>query len=59
MKLELLIIGVTIFFMANTYLDGKLFQYMKRWKKYYQITFFAFVGLCVYLMLKKKSKTST
>jgi len=53
MKLELLIIGVTIFFMANTYLDGKLLQYMKQWKKYYQIALFAFVGLCVYLMLKK------
>jgi 5-methylcytosine-specific restriction endonuclease McrA len=53
MKLELLIIGVTVFFMANTYLDGKLVQYMKQWKKYYQIGLFAFVGLCVYLMLKK------
>ena len=53
MKLELLIIGVTVFFMANTYLDGKLVQYMKQWKKYYQIALFAFVGLCVYLMLKK------
>lgn len=53
MKLELLIIGVTFFFMANTYLDGKLVQYMKQWKKYYQIALFAFVGLCVYLMLKK------
>ena len=53
MKLELLIIGVTLFFIANTYLDGKLLQYMKQWKKYYQIALFAFVGLCVYLMLKK------
>ena len=53
MKLELLIIGVTLFFIVNTYLDGKLLQYMKQWKKYYQIALFAFVGLCVYLMLKK------
>jgi len=53
MKLELLIIGVTLFFIVNTYLDGKLVQYMKQWKKYYQIALFAFVGLCVYLMLKK------
>ena len=30
MKLGILIIGVTIFFMVNTYLDGKLFQYMKQ-----------------------------
>ena len=53
MKLELLIIGVTIFFIANAYYDGKLFQIMKTWKKYYQIAFFAFAGLCIYLMLKK------
>jgi len=53
MKLELLIIGVTLFFIVNIYLDGKLVQYMKQWKKYYQIALFAFVGLCVYLMLKK------
>ena len=53
MKLELLIIGVTLFFIVNTYLDGNLLQYMKQWKKYYQIALFAFVGLCVYLMLKK------
>ena len=53
MKLELLIIGVTLFFIVKTYLDGKLVQYMKQWKKYYQIALFAFVGLCVYLMLKK------
>ena len=53
MKLELLIISVTLFFIVNTYLDGKLLQYMKKWKKYYQIGLFAFIGLCVYLMLKK------
>ena len=53
MKLELLIIAVTLFFIVNTYLDGKLFQFMKQGKKYYQIAFYAFVGLCIYLMLKK------
>ena len=53
MKLGILIIGVTLFFMVNTYLDGKLFQYMKQWKKYYQIALYAFIGLCAYLMLKK------
>tara|TARA_B100000902_G_scaffold341472_1_gene344913 strand:+ start:1662 stop:2270 length:609 start_codon:yes stop_codon:yes gene_type:complete len=53
MKLELFIIGVTLFFIINTYLDGKLFQYMKQWKKYYQIALYGFIGLCAYLMLKK------
>ena len=53
MKLEIFIIGVTLFFIINTYLDGRLFQYIKRWKKYYQIGLFAFIGLCTYLMLKK------
>ena len=37
MKLELLIVLVTGFFIANTYYDGKIVQIMKGWKKYYQM----------------------
>jgi len=53
MKLELFILAVTIFFVANAYYDGKLLDIIKKWKKFYQIAFFAFAGLCIYLMLKK------
>lgn len=53
MKLEIFILAVTIFFIANAYYDGKLLDIIKKWKKFYQIAFFAFAGLCIYLMLKK------
>ena len=53
MKLEIFILAVTIFFITNAYYDGKLLDIIKKWKKFYQIAFFAFAGLCIYLMLKK------
>ena len=53
MKLELIIIGVTIFFVLNTYSDGKFVKIVKSWKKYYQMISIGFVGLSAYLFIKK------
>ena len=53
MKFELLIFGMTAFFVANTYYDGKYVLIMKSWKKYYQMAGIAFIGLSFYLFLKK------
>jgi hypothetical protein len=53
MKFELLIFGLTIFFIANTYYDGKYVQIVKSWKKYYQMAGIAFVGISAYVFLKK------
>ena len=53
MKTELLIIGITIFFIANTYKDGKYIALVKSWKKYYQMAGIAFVGLSAYVFMKK------
>jgi hypothetical protein len=53
MKLELLILGITGFVIANTYFDGKLINKLKSYQKYYKIALFAFIGLCVYLFIKK------
>ena len=53
MKFELLIFGLTAFFVANTYYDGKYIQIMKSWKKYYQMASIGFVGLSAYLFMKK------
>ena len=53
MKLEIFILGITLFFIANTYLDGNLINKLKSYQKYYKIALFAFIGLCVYLFLKK------
>ena len=53
MKTELLIIGITVFFIANTYNDGKYIALVKSWKKYYQMAGIAFVGLSAYVFMKK------
>ena len=53
MRIELLILIITIFLMINTYHDGKYLQILKSWKKYYQIGFYAFLGLSIILFIKK------
>jgi hypothetical protein len=53
MKLELIIIGITIFFILNTYSDGKYVKIVKSWKKYYQMAGIGFIGLSAYIFMKK------
>jgi hypothetical protein len=53
MKLELIIIGITIFFVLNTYTDGKYVTVVKSWKKYYQMGGIVFVGLSAYIFMRK------
>lgn len=53
MKIELLILIITGFLIANTYYDNKLLEKIKTWKKYYKMAFYAFVGLCIFLIIKK------
>jgi hypothetical protein len=58
MKLELLILAITGFFIANTYYDGKFIQTMKGWKKYYQMIFVGFAGICAYILIRKNPNNS-
>jgi hypothetical protein len=53
MKTELLVIAITLFFIFNTYSDGKYVKLVKSWKKYYQMAGIGFVGLSVYIFMKK------
>tara|TARA_B110001450_G_scaffold256443_2_gene286968 strand:- start:4623 stop:5204 length:582 start_codon:yes stop_codon:yes gene_type:complete len=53
MKIELIIFAITIFLIVNTYYDGKYFEILKSWKKYYKMIGIGFVGLSIYLFLKK------
>lgn len=58
MKVELLIFGLTIFFIVNTYHDNKYIETLKTWKKYYQMAGIAFVGISMYAFLKKYPEQS-
>ena len=53
MKLELFIGAITLFFALNTYYDGKLLNILKSYQKYYKISLFLFIGLCVYFYIKR------
>jgi hypothetical protein len=53
MKLELFIFGITAFLVFNTYYDGKYLKLFHSWQKEIKMSTFAFVGLSLYIFLKK------
>lgn len=53
MRLEIFIIGITAFFIYNAYHDGKYTKMLSAFKKYYLMIFYAFVGISIWLFLKK------
>jgi 5-methylcytosine-specific restriction endonuclease McrA len=53
MKLELFIGIFVLIFIANIYYEGKILAKIKSYSKYYKMAIIAFVGLCVYLYLKR------
>jgi len=53
MRLEIFILGLTAFFIYNAYHDGKYLKMLLSFKKYYQMIFFAVIGISIYLLLKK------
>tara|TARA_Y100000992_G_C21272421_1_gene497702 strand:- start:2127 stop:2666 length:540 start_codon:yes stop_codon:yes gene_type:complete len=53
MKFELLIFGITAFLIYNTYHDGKFLKQLLSYKKYYTMAMWGFLGLSLYLFLKK------
>tara|TARA_B110000444_G_scaffold4800_1_gene4498 strand:- start:7761 stop:8342 length:582 start_codon:yes stop_codon:yes gene_type:complete len=58
MKLELFIGSVVLIFIANIYYEGKILAKIKYYNKYYKMIFIGFVGLCVYIYLKKSPQNS-
>jgi 5-methylcytosine-specific restriction endonuclease McrA len=53
MRLELILILIAGFIMANIYTDGKYTKLLLSWKKYYQMAGVAFAALMLYILLKK------
>jgi hypothetical protein len=53
MKLELFVFGITAFLVFNTYYDGKYLKLFHSWQKEIKMTTFAFIGLSLYIFLKK------
>ena len=53
MKVGLLIFGLTAFFIANKYHDGKYTQMLKSGKKYYKMAAIGFAGISAYVFMRK------
>ena len=53
MKIELLIIGITLFLAIDTYYDGKYSSYLSSGRKYFKIATISFIGLSLITFIKK------
>jgi hypothetical protein len=53
MRLEIFVLGLTAFFVYNTYQDGKYTKMLMSFKKYYKMIFYVCLGIGIYLLLKR------
>ena len=53
MRLEIVAILITAFFVYNTYHDGKYTKMFLSFKKYYKMIFYVTVGISLYLLMKR------
>lgn len=53
MRLEIFVLGLTAFFIYNTYQDGKYTKMLMSFKKYYKMIFYGLLGVGIYYMLKR------
>ena len=58
MKIELYIIIITGFLIINTYYDNKYLKQLLTWKKYYTMAAWGFIGLSLYILLKRSPTRS-
>ena len=58
MKMELYIIILTGFFIINTYYDNKYLKQLLTWKKYYTMAMWGFIGLSLYILIKRSPTRS-
>jgi hypothetical protein len=58
MKAGLMILGITVFLVVNTYHDGKYTKMLSINQKYFKMAMFAFVGFSMYLLIKKNPSGS-
>ena len=59
MRVELVVLAVTAFFVFDAYHDGKYISLLKKGQKYYKMAGIAFAGFSTYLFLKKNPKEAS
>ena len=58
MKIQKWVILITLFLIINTYYDGKFTKMFENKKKYYTMALYAFIGLSIYMFIKKHPNES-
>lgn len=58
MKIEILVFVITAFLVANTYYDGKYLKILQSWQKYFKMATIGFMGLSLYLFIRKNPNES-
>ena len=58
MRIEIIIFGITAFFIYDAYNDGKYMKMLKSGRKYYQMAFYAVLGIGIYLIMKRNPRQS-
>ena len=53
MRAEIVVLIISGFFIANTYHDGYYVNKLLSWKKYYVMGMWGFLGISIYLFIKK------
>mgnify|MGYP003334878682 CR=1 FL=1 len=59
MRYGIIILAVTGFLIYNTYHDGIYLKKLYSYKKYYTMMMYGFIGLCIYLFIKKHPNDSS
>jgi len=54
MRIELWIILITVFFIYDTYHEGKYTKILMSYKKYYTMIFYAIIGIGIFLLIKRE-----
>ena len=58
MKLELIVLGITVFLIYNAYHDGQYSKILSSYKKYYKMAIIGILGISLYLLLKRNPTQS-
>ena len=58
MQIQKWVVLITLILIINTYYDGKIFEFLGKEKKYYTMLMYGFIGLSLYMFIKKHPNES-
>ena len=58
MQIQKWVVLITLILIINTYYDGKIFEFLGKGKKYYTMLMYGFIGLSLYMFIKKHPNES-